>query len=152
MNNANFATPPDGQHGRMNMYIFTMTNITRDGSLDSVIPIHEYTHGISNRLTGGAATGNCLRDQESGGMGEGWSDAVGVFIGRSENDTRDVDIAVGWYVLNSTRHGRGIRRYPYSTNMTTNPLTFASYNLTSEVHKVGEIWASTCRVNSSNTE
>ena len=33
------------------------------------------THGITNRMTGGG-TGRCLQTTESGGMGEGWSDAM----------------------------------------------------------------------------
>jgi hypothetical protein len=51
-NNANFATPPDGQSGQMRMYLWTQTSPQRDGSLENDIVIHEYTHGISNRMTG----------------------------------------------------------------------------------------------------
>jgi extracellular elastinolytic metalloproteinase len=40
-NNANFQTPPDGQSGVMNMYLWTFSTPLRDGSLDSMIPIHE---------------------------------------------------------------------------------------------------------------
>ena len=69
-NNANFATPPDGQSPVMNMYLWTYTNPKRDGSLDNAIPIHEYGHGISNRLTGGAANVNCLQTTEARGLGE----------------------------------------------------------------------------------
>jgi hypothetical protein len=36
--------------------------------------VHENTHGITNRMTGGG-TGRCLQTTEAGGMGEGWSDA-----------------------------------------------------------------------------
>jgi extracellular elastinolytic metalloproteinase len=78
--NANFATPPDGQSPRMNMYVFDITTPHRDGSLDSMIPIHEFVHGVSNRLTGGRRNVNCLRTYGSGGMGEGWSDTVGIRI------------------------------------------------------------------------
>jgi extracellular elastinolytic metalloproteinase len=53
------------------MFLFTMTTPKRDGTLDSLIPLHEYTHGVSNRLTGGSYNGRCLSGQESGGMGEG---------------------------------------------------------------------------------
>ena len=54
-NNANFATPPDGQSGRMQMFRFTGPTIDRDGDLDAEIVIHELTHGLSNRLVGNAA-------------------------------------------------------------------------------------------------
>lgn len=44
-NNANFATPPDGQAARMRMYIWDMTSPPRDASFDAGVIIHEYTHG-----------------------------------------------------------------------------------------------------------
>jgi extracellular elastinolytic metalloproteinase len=141
MNNANFATPPDGQSGTMNMYKFDLTNPNRDGSLDNVIPLHEFTHGISNRLTGGRANGRCLQSTESGGMGEGWSDAVGVYLTRSAKDTRTSDVSVGWYVIGKSASGNGIRQYPYSTNMKTNPHKYSDFNKSNEVHNIGEIWA-----------
>lgn len=45
MNNANFATPPDGQTPRMRMYMWDMTTPQRDASFDAGVVIHEYTHG-----------------------------------------------------------------------------------------------------------
>jgi extracellular elastinolytic metalloproteinase len=42
-NNANFATPPDGQPGRMRMYTWTLSTPNRDGSFEAGIVIHEYT-------------------------------------------------------------------------------------------------------------
>lgn len=54
-NNANFATPPDGQSGRMRMFIWDFTSPKRDCSFEAGVVIHEYTHGVSNRLTGGPA-------------------------------------------------------------------------------------------------
>lgn len=59
------------------MYVFDITTPHRDGSLDSMIPIHEFVHGVSNRLTGGRRNVQCLRTSGSAGMGEGWSDTVG---------------------------------------------------------------------------
>lgn len=44
-NNANFATPPDGQNARMRMYIWTGSTPYRDSSFDAGVIIHEYTHG-----------------------------------------------------------------------------------------------------------
>ncbi|KAG6851133.1 hypothetical protein H0H93_001013 [Arthromyces matolae] len=78
-NNANFATPPEvessGQPGICRMYLWTLTNPGRDGAMENSIVIHEMTHGLTNRLTGGG-TGRCLQTLEAGGMGEGWSDAM----------------------------------------------------------------------------
>ena len=57
------------------MFIWTITNPNRDGSLENDIPVHEMTHGLTTRLTGGG-TSRCLQTTEAGGMGEGWSDAL----------------------------------------------------------------------------
>ncbi|KAF8952906.1 Fungalysin metallopeptidase-domain-containing protein [Flammula alnicola] len=75
INNADFTTPPDGQSGRMRMYIWNFTTPNRDGALENDIVTHEMTHGVTNRMTGGG-TGRCLQTLESFGMGEGWSDAM----------------------------------------------------------------------------
>lgn len=45
VNNANFATPPDGQTARMRMYIWNNTVPNRDCSFEAGVVIHEYTHG-----------------------------------------------------------------------------------------------------------
>lgn len=44
-NNANFATPPDGQPGRMRMYIWTNSSPYRDCAFEAGVIIHEFTHG-----------------------------------------------------------------------------------------------------------
>lgn len=71
-NNANFMTPPDGQNGRMRMYLWNTAVPYRDGDLEAGIVIHELSHGLSTRLTGGPANSGCLGWGEAGGMGEGW--------------------------------------------------------------------------------
>ncbi|KAJ3529410.1 hypothetical protein NMY22_g9002 [Coprinellus aureogranulatus] len=78
-NNANFATPPDGQPGQCRMFIWTLTNPNRDGTMENDIIIHEFTHGITNRMTGGGS-GRCLQTLESGGLGEGWGDAMAKYV------------------------------------------------------------------------
>ncbi|KAH9257376.1 hypothetical protein BASA81_004534 [Batrachochytrium salamandrivorans] len=40
----------------MNMYRHTNSSPNRNPGLDNVVVVHEYTHGISNRLTGGPST------------------------------------------------------------------------------------------------
>ena len=44
-NNADFATPIDGQNPRMRMFIWTLTSPRRDCSFEAGVVIHEYTHG-----------------------------------------------------------------------------------------------------------
>ncbi|KAM0193463.1 hypothetical protein ACHAPI_007784 [Fusarium lateritium] len=137
-NNANFATPADGQNGRMRMYLWDTSSPQRDGSFDAGIIIHEYTHGLSNRLTGGPANAGCLPGGESGGMGEGWSDFMAVAVHLQAKDTRSVNKVMGDWAANKPA---GIRAYPYSTSLTTNPYTYKSTNSLSGVHAIGTVWA-----------
>ncbi|CAE6448737.1 unnamed protein product [Rhizoctonia solani] len=132
-NNANFATPADGQSGQMRMFTWTLTSPNRDGALENDIVVHEYTHGLTNRLTGGG-TGRCLQTTEAGGMGEGWSDALADWT--EQTSAADRDFTLGSYV-----YGKNIRDYPYSTSKTTNPLTYGTLRTRTEVHDAGEVWA-----------
>jgi len=142
-NNANFSTPPDGYAGRMQMYVFTYTSPYRDGDLDNQIIVHEYGHGVSNRMVGGPSNANALDAIQSGGMGEGWSDWWGLMFTQKSTDTKLGRYPVGTYVLGQPpTTGSGIRRYPYSYDMTIDPETFSLYNSSSEVHNAGEIWCS----------
>ncbi|KAI9501722.1 Fungalysin metallopeptidase-domain-containing protein [Coemansia spiralis] len=138
-NNANFMSPPDGQHGLMRMYLWSETTPRRDGNLDQSIVAHEFTHGISSRLTGGPSNADCLNSGEPGGMGEGWSDAVAFILYIKPGQTRMLDVILGEYV-----YGKNIRQYPYSTNMSTNPQTYKDLDKEEykEVHAVGQVWAS----------
>lgn len=134
-NNADFATPPDGQSGSMRMFLWTFTNPSQDGALENDILVHENTHGITNRMTGGG-TGRCLQTTEAGGMGEGWSDAMAEW---TEHKSADVpDYVMGQFITNNTA---GIRTHPYSTSPTVNPLRYSSIATLSEVHDIGEVWA-----------
>ncbi|KAK0184108.1 Fungalysin metallopeptidase-domain-containing protein [Armillaria mellea] len=134
-NNANFATPPDGQSGTCRMYIWTLTTPNRDGALQNDIIVHEFTHGITNRLTGGG-TGRCLQTTEAGGMGEGWSDAMAEWTEHKDSSVPDYVLAT--WVFNNPA---GIRTHPYSTNASINPLRYSSLQTLHEVHDIGEVWA-----------
>ncbi|MEO6670653.1 MAG: M36 family metallopeptidase [Ferruginibacter sp.] len=142
-NNANFSTPTDGSRPRMQMYLFTGITPNRDGDLDNGIIVHEYGHGISNRLTGGPANSSCLGNAEQGG--EGWSDYFALMATTNWSTAQVTDGALakpmGTYVLGQATTGAGIRQYPYSTNMSINPWTYALLAGTGgEVHTTGEIW------------
>ncbi|KAF5380079.1 hypothetical protein D9615_006227 [Tricholomella constricta] len=135
LNNANFATPPDGQSGTCRMFIWDLTNPRRDGSVENDIIVHEMTHGVTNRMTGGG-TGRCLQTVEAGGMGEGWSDAMAEWV--SQKSDKVEDFVVGQYV---TDNPAGIRSFPYSTDPNVNPLRYSSVADFNEVHVIGEVWA-----------
>src|SRR5262249_4445355 len=102
-NNANFGTPPDGFPGRMQMYIFDGANPDRDGSLDAEIMVHEYGHGISNRLLGGGAG---ISELQTGGMGEGWSDFYALSLLSEATDDPNGVYAAGGY---ATRNFFGLQ-------------------------------------------
>lgn len=106
-----------------------------DGSLDNGIIAHEFGHGVSNRLTGGPANSGCLGNGEQ--AGEGWSDWLALMMTIKPGDKGTDARPIGSYVYNG-----GLRRYPYSTDMSINPQTYADLALSPEVHNIGEIWCS----------
>ena len=143
----------------------------RDGSLDQGVVFHEFFHYVSNRLIGNSAG---LANNQGGGMGEGWSDFNALMLNVRDTDTAvpsnatfNGTYAMGSYVTSgvpftgAANQGYyfGIRRYPYSTDMTKNPLTFkhvtngvalpvgppvgfgATGASNAEVHNTGEVWA-----------
>lgn len=144
-NNANFGTPPDGFNPRMQMFIWTGANPDRDSDLDNVIIIHEYGHGVSNRLTGGAANSSALSADQSRGMGEGWSDWWGLVLTAKPSQVEDLSRTVGYYVLGQPTTGGGIRPRPYTTNMAVNEFTYGDLPSSglSVPHGIGFVWCTT---------
>ncbi|KNE72638.1 hypothetical protein AMAG_16400 [Allomyces macrogynus ATCC 38327] len=138
-NNAYFVCPPDGQQPETHQFIFKSTNPTRDAVYEPVIPLHEFMHGISVRLTGGPANSDCLNQLLGGGMGEGWSDVFGLILSVfNAGSDPNGSYAVGDYV---TGNRKGIRKYLYSSNMSINPLKYSSMKTMTNVHDAGEVWA-----------
>ncbi len=109
-----------------------------DGDFDNGIIAHEYGHGISTRLTGGPSTA-CLNNAEQ--MGEGWSDFMSLITSVRPGDVGSQRRGVGTFVMRQPNDGRGIRRYPYSTDMSISPLTYGDVAGNTQVHAVGEVWA-----------
>ncbi len=160
-NNANFFTPPDGQSPRMQMFIFPGPEPDRDGDLDAEVILHEYTHGLSNRRVGGGVGISAL---QTAGMGEGWSDFYALALLSEPADDVNGNYAAAGYLSYlflglQQSHYFGIRRFPYSTDMAKNPLTFRDLDpaqanphigiprspvfggvSANEVHAQGEVW------------
>ncbi|MGH3012891.1 MAG: M36 family metallopeptidase, partial [Gaiellaceae bacterium] len=125
----------------------------RVGDLDTVTIIHEYSHGVSNRLTGGLNV-NCLSGQEQ--MGEGWGDwhAITALIDTTKDDP-DGPRGIYPYVLyEPPRTSPGLRNRPYSRNMEIQPATYDSIKTfgwlansqgnptsLSQPHGIGHAWA-----------
>ncbi len=113
--------------------------INRDSDLDAGVIAHEYGHGISNRLTGGPGTVSCLNHDEQ--AGEGWSDWWTLSLFPLPSDTSTTTRGVGNYVTFQPVDASGIRNFPYTTDITVNPQTYADIGDTNIPHGVGEIWA-----------
>ena len=104
---------------------------------DNGVIAHEYAHGISFRLVGGPNT-NCLGTDEQ--MGEGWSDFFGLITTVSPDDLGTDPRGIGNYVDGRGVDGKGIRRFPYSTDLNVNPQTFKDIKATTAPHPLGEVW------------
>ena len=141
----------------------------RDGTIDNQIVFHEWGHYLSNRLIGNA-TG--LTANQARGMGEGWSDFLTILLEVRADDVATPSNATwnglymnGTYALSGGTDGGsnqayyfGVRRAPYSTDMSKNALTYQhtqagvalptssmvirlNSGSNAQVHNTGEIWA-----------
>jgi hypothetical protein len=135
----------------------------RDGDVDNQIVAHEWGHYISNRLVVNSAG---LATNMASGLGEGWGDFHAMLITVRPEDASNPNNAsygglysVGGYAsqaFSPDGYYFGVRRYPYSTDMTKNPLTFKHISNeaplpdgvtrngagdNTEVHNIGEVWA-----------
>lgn len=117
-----------------------LEGLIRDGSLDNSLIIHEYGHGVSIRLTGGASNVLCLDALQSDGMGEGWSDWWALALTTKPGDRRTDPRTIAAYASGNTG---GIRRFPYSTDPAVYPLTYGNLGVPQPVHNIGELWAVT---------
>ncbi len=140
-NNAWFSTPPESVAPRMALGLWT--GARRDTAFDGDVILHEYVHGLTNRLVGGAWDSGALFVWHSGAMGEGWSDVMAASF--------TSDPVIGEYVTRNAATGVRTVRYDQS------PLTFGQFGVRRmavlpgtttlaglpAVHRDGEIWAST---------
>jgi extracellular elastinolytic metalloproteinase len=137
-NNANFATPPDGASPRMQMYTWAASSPPRDGDLDAGIVVHEYGHGVSNRLVGGPANVNCLANPQQ--PGEGISDFFALVYTARPGDAPTDGRGIGTYATGQPPTGQGIRLQRYSTDSAVNTWTYESIRGASRPHGVGAVW------------
>jgi len=142
----------------------------RDAAIDNQIVAHEWGHYLSNRLIGNAGG---LTNNQGRSMGEGWGDFLALMltvrpddVATASNTTWNGTYATGTFATSGGADGGlnqgyyfAIRRYPYSTDLTKNPLTFKHIqngvalpagvpvnnngygNPNAEVHNSGEMWA-----------
>ena len=135
-NNSSFAPTPDGISPRFRAGVFTMDTGSftddRDATYDVQLVLHEYGHGVSNRLVGARVSTSCLSDIQSGAMGEGWSDYFGMSFTNNP--------VFGAYLTGDAI--KGIRRQSYE-GYTFTYQDVGNGEFSYEVHDDGEIWAAT---------
>jgi hypothetical protein len=165
IDNANFATPPDGFSPRMQMFLWhtpgdpTDPFIAADGANDAGIVYHEYTHGLSNRLVVDADGFSTLGNIQAGSMGEAWSDWYAYDFLQKQGLQPDApgvaDVRVGNYVGG----GQDLIRFepidckvgqvagcPGGVLTAPGGFTYADFGRVlgaPEVHADGEIWVQT---------
>jgi extracellular elastinolytic metalloproteinase len=111
----------------------------KDASFDSSIIAHEYGHGIVSQLIGGSiGSSSCLNTDEQ--MTEGWADYLGVILTMDASDVAEDRRTIGNYFFGQGLNGRGIRRYPYSTDFSVNPQTYDYIKTSTAPHGVGSVW------------
>jgi uncharacterized protein (TIGR03437 family) len=125
---------PDGVAPRLQLGIFTRgtSNLSddRDFAYDGQVAVHEYTHGVTNRLVGGGVSTSCLSGAQSKALDEGWAD---YFAASYFNDP----VQSAYLSPNTTR---GIRRASYENYR----FTYEDFgNVSIEEHLDGELWAAT---------
>ena len=135
----------DGAQSMVAMYIgrpgpnypLPPANLFTDGALDSVVIVHEYTHGVSTRLAR-----QSYSTFQGAAMGEAWSDFFGLEYTLPPNAPPDGYYPTAEY-FDQTFGVGDFRTRPYTTDFTANPLTFANLGKViyrPEVHADGEIW------------
>jgi len=132
----------------------------RDSTVDNAIVAHEWGHYLHYRLV---ANGLGVNSNQSSSLSEGYADfsAMMLTVKEGDDEISGNENFGGVYAASTYVSGDfyfGIRRYPYSTDMTKNPLTFqhiengvplpvgppvgfgSSGDNNAEVHASGEFW------------
>ena len=148
--NSTFGTPAaDGTCcPTLNSFTWTGPDPDRDSGFDTEVLIHEFTHGLSNRIIGGPNVRGLGGSGQPRGLGEGYSDLYALMLLRTPDEDPDGIYVVGGYAvfhMNPAVFGQppdwednyyfGIRHFPYTTDLCVNSFTLAdmqpaSYDIT----------------------
>jgi hypothetical protein len=129
------------------------SSVRRDMSIDNTVVAHEWGHYLVARLSS-------MENNQGRSLAEGYSDFVALLMSLQSGDNVDGTYAIGIYAaqLSDNAGYYGIRRVPYSTDMTKNGLLFEhisdsatlpstptstiySSPSNSDVQNSGEVWA-----------
>ncbi|WP_312324270.1 M36 family metallopeptidase, partial [Soonwooa sp.] len=121
----------------VNVDLKDMGNGYKNSSFDNGVIVHEYGHGISNRLTGNSM--GCLSNSEQ--MGEGWSDFFALMMTNKPEYTAATARSIATYSAGQQPTGLGIRGKKYSPDFAVNNWTYNSIAGAQSPHDVGQVWA-----------
>ncbi|MFT4802595.1 MAG: extracellular elastinolytic metalloproteinase [Flavobacteriaceae bacterium] len=116
--NAGISMFPDGFNPFVKMGICG----NKDSGVDNLVIVHEYAHGYSYRLLGGAASSNCFTGREA--ISESYSDWLGLLFTLNSSSLGTTPRGYATYFFNQGPNGNGVRPYPYSTDMDINPYIY----------------------------
>jgi MYXO-CTERM domain-containing protein len=137
--------------GAVSAHLTRINGVTVDGTIDGDTVAHEWGHYLHHRNTDCGST-------QCGGQSEGWADFDAMMMKVHEGDNvSSGTFALSIYATTSFPNNGyfGIRRFPYTRDMSKNGLTFkhitngvpmppgpiGSGGATNfEVHNVGEVW------------
>ena len=137
VNNAGWVNAAEGAPPKLRFHEWSMTSPNREGSFAADVAAFTYMQITQSRLTGGS----CLSNAERAEYGQ--SDFFGVLV---TNDfaatTAATPRGLATWLMGQPVGGAGIRAYPYSSDMSINPLTYANSATVASPHGIGAIYAS----------
>lgn len=144
-------------NGPITVTMSRVAAVDRDGDLDNTLVAHEWGHLLHLRLVA-CASPMCLAESE------GWGDLDALLMMLRPSDDVTGSYPIGQYVAAALPDDPayfGLRRYPYSTDLGKDPLTFADITSgrplpvgpplatatatmedNADPHAAGEVWAS----------
>ena len=121
---ASMAPSIDGSSPTLRMGPMKATG--RHAALDETVVVHEYTHGVVNRLVGSKSTLTSLTAAQAAAMNEGWADYFACVA-------TGLSVIGAWTMQNAT----GMRSAPYDQSY---PTPYSDLAPVTDEHRYGEIW------------
>ncbi len=137
VNNANNTNTPDGTASRIQLYVWNMTDPHREPSFEASVLAWAYMQAVQRRLGGLTCFGN----QENPAFG--YADFLGILITNDfATTTPATPRGLATWLAGQPVNGPGVRAYPYSVDMSVNPLTYADSASFSTPAWIGTIFGS----------
>lgn len=136
-NNAQWVDAVEGSPPKLRFYEWTMTSPAREVSFQADVAAFTYMQLVQSRLT----PAGCLTNYEKPEFG--YSDFFGALVTNDfATTTPATPRGLATWLMGQPVNGTGIRQYPYSSDMTTNPLTYADSGAVGSPHGIGTIYGS----------